>query len=99
MARNPYAAEDFIAQVGEDYSKAKIERHGDPDGLGVYRSFVLDKNTSKRLGKALSVLDDERIESVSEEDGQVVVTFSPRTVADQRGRFALAEAQTVADAE
>lgn len=99
MARNPYAAEEFISQVEEDYPKAKIERHGDPDGLGVHRSFVLDKNTSKALGKALALLDDERIESVTEEDGRVVVTFSPRTVADQRGRFALAEAKTVADAE
>lgn len=98
MTRNPYAADDFLSEVREQHAKASAEPVGDPDGLGVYRTFKFDKTSSKTLLKVLPEISDERIESFEEKTGHALITFTSHTVADRRGRFALAEARTVVDA-
>lgn len=99
MTRNPYAAASLLAEVQEQHSKATAEPVGDPDGLGVHRTFKFDKTSSKTLVKVLPEIKDTRIASFEEKEGHVLVTFSSGTVADRRGRFALAEARTVVDAD
>lgn len=99
MTRNPYAAAALLAEVQEQHAKASMEPVGDPDGLGVYRTFKFDKTSSKTLLSILPLLDDPRIESFEDKTGVAVVTFTHRTVADDRRRFALAEARTVVDSE
>lgn len=99
MSRNPYAANDFLAELREQFAKATAEPVGDPDGLGVYRTFKFDKTSSKTLSRVLEEIVDERIDSFEESEGHVYVTFTSRTVADRRGRFALAEARTVVDSD
>lgn len=99
MTRNPYAANTFLAEVQEQHAKATAEPVGDPDGFGVFRTFKFDKTSSKTLAKVLPQIKDDRIVGFEVEDGHALVTFSHRTVADRRERFALAEARTVVDAD
>lgn len=105
MARLPHAAKTLTKQVREhmrrsEDSKAGMETarpEGDPDGLGVYRALRFDKTSSKWLAKVLEQIDDERIESVETDKGQVVVKFTHRTAADRRDPFPLDDAEVVAD--
>lgn len=97
MPRIPHAAKTLIEQVQQTNSRAKATTVGEPDGFGVRRSIRFDKTSSKRLARALSVMDDERIAGYEETKEGVVVTFSNRTVADQRHPFPLTEAEMVAE--
>jgi len=93
MARQTYAAKALIEQVQAEKPKATIENHGDPDGLGVYRTLKFDKTTSKWLAPLLEVINDPRIDSAEVTDaGYLHVTFVPNRAADDRAQFALDEA-------
>lgn len=94
--RIPYAAKTLISQMQQRNKNAKGTPVGDPDGFNVQRTVAFDKNSSKFLARVLPELDDDRISSFEEKDGVVEVTFSPRTNADQRDEFPLAEAEVVA---
>lgn len=107
MPRLPYAAKTLTEQVRRQLrrspdSKAGLgtsEPVGDPDGFGVHRSVRFDKTASKWLEKVLPHLDDERIESFEKKDGRVTVHFTGAVTADNRDRFPLEAAETVADYE
>lgn len=98
MPRLPYAAETLTDAVQSLKSDAKWYEEGEPDGLGVTRAIRFDKKTSDWLTPLLDSLQDERIESLTRNDkNQLVVTFSPRPVADWRDPFPLEEAQIVSE--
>lgn len=97
MPRTTLASRTLIRQVREALnrksdSKAGAETAvptGEPDGLGVYREYTFDKVASKGLADRLNAANDPRIASVEEKGGQVVVTFTPSTEADDRADFNL----------
>jgi hypothetical protein len=101
--RTPRAARTLIRQVRERLNRKPDSKAGmetavavdEPDGLGVHRTFKFDKTASKGLADVLIALDDHRIEMVDEKAGQVVVTFSPGSNADDATDFALDEAAEV----
>lgn len=101
--RNPYAAKVLHAQVGELRPDAEIERYGEPDGLGVYRTFRYDKDTAEWLAPLLRELSDPRITDVNVTDaGYLHVTFASNRLGDIKTPFALEDAEVVmgsADAE
>jgi hypothetical protein len=95
--RTPYAAQVLSRQVTDGNKRAKLEPTGDPDGFGVLRSLKVDKNTSKTLGPQLELLNDPRIESLSDEDGHLIITFVASGRADHRDEFPLEAAATIHD--
>jgi hypothetical protein len=97
--RTPRSAAVLISQVTERYKSAKAEPVGDPDGFGVQRTVEFSGAAGKFLAKTLPNIGDSRIVDVTEKGGKTRVTFSPRTVADQRHPFALDDAELVAESE
>lgn len=90
MPRLPYAAVTLIEQVTAERKRAKAEPHGAVDGLNVYRSIAFDKPTSKWLEPLIVETTDRRITGIADDDGRLVITFTPRTSADDRTPFVLA---------
>ena len=102
--RKPHAAKVLIRQVLSARPKARIDAHGEPDGLGVVRALRFDKRTSAWLAPLLEELGDPRFTSVNVSGaGYLHVTFVSDRHADDRTPFALDDAETVlrerADAE
>jgi hypothetical protein len=101
--RTPRAARTLIRQVREGLNRKPDSKAGaetaravdEPDGFGVHRTFEFDKVASKGLKDTLEALGDPRIVEVTEEKGHVLVTFSPRTIADDSTDFALDDAAEV----
>lgn len=89
MPRLPYAAVTLIEQVTAQRKRAKAQPQGDTDGLNVHRSISFDKPTSKWLAPLLTDTTDRRIVGVADDGGRLVITFSPRTIADDRTPFSL----------
>lgn len=104
MARTPYAARTLARQLNERagrkpdsaVSAGVMEATDDPDGFGVNRTFKFDKTVSKGLADLLNALGDRRISEVSEDKGQVSVTFNSSAVADDRSDFDLDAADAAA---
>lgn len=104
MARLPHSAKTLIGQVRDRYRRRSDSQaglntgvpHGEVDGFGVYRTVKFDKTSSKWLASVLAEVDDPRIVSVTTENGQTLVTFSHRTLADDRSPFPLDAAEIVA---
>lgn len=89
MPRNPYAAAVLDAEVKALFPDATMEPFGEPDGLGVHRSFRFDKDTSTELVDALHFLADRRVSSVNITDaGYLHVEFVGDSFrADSRDPF------------
>lgn len=92
MARIPYAAKQFLDEVGvEKYDEQDL------DGWNVYRTLRFGKRDSKRIGEALLFIEDERIDDWHVTDaGYLHVTFVTGPEADERDPFDFEDALLVA---
>lgn len=96
MARLPHAAKTLRRQVLERHPRSTVEAHGDPDGLGVFRTLRFSKSAGQWLAPLLEVIEDRRIvRSQVTDAGYLHVEFSPRPIADQRDDFPLEDAELV----
>jgi hypothetical protein len=95
--RLPHAAQQLKKQILDLKPRAKVEPHGDPDGLGVRRSLIVrDKATAKWLLPILHVIEDPRIALLEEmSSGHVVIHFVTTRIADERTPFQLVEVSRV----
>lgn len=97
MPRLPHGAVRLISDIQGVKSSAKAQPHGDPDGLGVYRTIKFDKRSSEALHKVLQHMKDPRIVDLNLTDaGYLHVTFSPRPLADFRDPYPIKDAMLVA---
>lgn len=97
MARAPYAARTLHRAVLDHKPKATMEEFGDPDGLGVYRTYRFDKRTSKWLAPLIEQMNDRRItEANLTEAGYLHITFASGPMADFKDKFPLDAAIAVA---
>jgi hypothetical protein len=84
MARIPYAARVLTDEVTASDPKAS-GKYMDEDGLGVYRTVKFSKAVSRWLQPALEFLADARVAKLHTEQGNLLVTLSPRSpLADDR---------------
>lgn len=97
MPRSPHAAKTLIKLLQDSLGRSAdseaglgtAEPVGDPDGLGVYRSYKFDTTASKVLAKHKAALEaDPRIVSVSGSKN-VTVEFHAGVRADSRDPFDL----------
>lgn len=108
MARFPHAAKTLRRQLiaktgrkdGSDVAGKTLVPVGDPDGLGVYRTFEIDPVASKGLADALDAIQDSRIVEFKTvgngKNEHVEVTFASTVRADNAQDFDLAAAQLAA---
>ena len=99
MSRVPYAAKTLVDQVGRKYRRVSLVGSADPDGLGVVRTIAFTGPAAKYLGEVLPHLGDPRVVKWEQDGKTLHVTFSPRTIADDRTAFALDAAEQVGKAE
>ena len=93
--RIPYAMRAMIDEIAKSHEDAVLETR-DPDGFGVWRTLVLDAETTKTYDVLLDELLDSRIASKSvNTDGQYIVRFVSDKRADDATPFYLDKALEV----
>lgn len=94
MARIPYGMRVLIEAIHEAFPPGDVVTSpSDEDGIGVYRSLLIDEATADKMGT--DVLDlisqDERVQSIEEYGSGVVITFVADSRADSKGAWSLAQ--------
>lgn len=99
MSRIPYAAEQLLTQVAAHRPEAEVT-NGEPDGIGVIRSFSFDKATSRWLWPLMKDDLDARLARGELVRGVLTLTFQSRSaLADDRKPFDLPAPKTLPTAK
>ena len=93
--RMPYAMRTITEEIGRVVEDAVLETQ-DPDGFGVWRTLVLDTETTKVFRDVLDMVDDQRIaDRRVAPNGRYYLYFVPDRRADDAKPFSLDRAMKI----
>lgn len=92
------AARQLITQV-HGFKPHATWTPGEPDGIARIRAVRFDRRTSRWLAPLLEAIDDQRIDSVDDDDGRLWVRFVTDSRADSRAIYPLAVVATIIHAD